>query len=169
LWRCGEWVTATAAGVLSLIFLPRFSSRYGSVQFKREMLRAGAVVLLPSACLLLLIYLNQRALLAMLYDTRFTVSNETAALFILGSWIRIASWLFLFGLFAAHRTRLIVAGEFFSLPLYALLLWLFADGMTLERSALLFLASYVVYLCFNAIGLLYTPARANPATQTARH
>jgi len=156
LWRSTEWVTATAAGVLSLIFLPRFSSTYGSARFKSEMLRAGVLVLIPAACLLLLIFFNQRAMLATLYDARFVVSNQTAALFMLGCWIRIASWLFLYGLFAAHRTWLIVAGEVLSLPLFALLLQLFADGMTLERTALLYLVSYLVYLGFNAAALLYS-------------
>lgn len=156
LWRSTEWVTATAAGVLSLIFLPRFSSTYGSVRFKKEMTRAGMMVLIPAACLLLLIFFNQRAMLAALYDARFVVSDETAALIMLGSWIRIASWLFLFGLFAAHRTRLIVVGELVSLPLFALLLWLFAEGMTLERTALLYFVSYLVYLVFNAIALNYS-------------
>jgi len=159
LWRSTEWVTATAAGVLSLIFLPRFSSTYGSARFKREMLRAGVMVLVPAAFLLLLIYFNQRFMLALLYDTRFVVSNQTAALIMLGSWIRIASWLFLFGLFSAHRTRLIMAGEILSLPLYAFLLWMFADGMTLERTAWLYVASYLVYLGFNAAALLYSLRR----------
>ncbi len=156
LWRSGEWVTATAAGVLSLVFLPRFSATYGSARFRQEMTRAGVMVLIPAACLLLLIYLNQRAMLATLYDARFVVSDMTAALFMLGSWIRIASWLFLFGLFAAHRTRLIMAGEVLSLPLLSLLLWLFAGGMTLERAALLYLASYLVYLAFTAASLRYS-------------
>jgi PST family polysaccharide transporter len=156
LWRSTEWVTATAAGVLSLIFLPRFSSTYGSARFKREMTRAGVMVLVPAACLLLLIFFNQRVMLATLYDARFVVSDETAALIMLGSWIRIASWVFLFGLFSAHRTGLIMAGEILSLPLYALLLRLFADGMTLERTALLYFVSYLAYLGFNAIALLYS-------------
>lgn len=156
LWRSTEWVTATAAGVLSLIFLPRFSATYGSARFKREMTRAGVMVLIPAACLLLLIFFNQRAMLAALYDARFVVSDQTAALIMLGSWIRIASWLFLFGLFAAHRTWLIVAGELLSLPLFALLMWLFADEMTLERTALLYFVSYLFYLGINAIALLYS-------------
>jgi hypothetical protein len=62
---------------------------------------------------------------------------------------------FLFGLFAAHRTWLIMAGEILSLPLFALLLWMFAEGMTLERTALLYLVSYLVYLCFTAASLIY--------------
>src|SRR4030067_3202524 len=126
---------------------------------------APMTVLIPAACLLLMIYLNQRAILAALYDARFVVSDETAALFMLGSWIRIAAWVLLFGLYAAHRTRLIVAGEMLSLPLYALLLWLFADGMTLERTALLYLASYLVYLAFTAASLSY--AARNTAGRSA--
>lgn len=161
LWRTTEWVTATAGGVLSLIFLPRLSTAYGTAQFRREITRAGVIVLIAAACLLLLIFLNQRAMLATLYDTRFAVSNEAAALMMLGCWMRIASWVFLFGLFAAHRTWLIVAGEVLSLPLYALLLWLFADGMTLERTALLYLVSYSVYLGFNVAALYYSSRKPN--------
>ncbi len=160
LWRSTEWVTATAAGVLSLIFLPRLSKTFGSARFTKEMTRAGVIVLVPAACLLLLIFFNQRAMLATLYDARFVVSDQTAALILLGSWIRIASWLFLFGLFAAHRTWLIVAGELLSLPLFALLLWMFADDMTLERTALLYFVSYLVYLGFNAIALLYSSRKS---------
>ncbi len=96
------------------IFLPRFSSTYGSVRFKSGMMRSGVIVLVPAACLLLSIFFNQRAMLATPYDARFAVSNETAALF------------------------------------------LFADGMALERTALLYLVSYLVYLGFNAAALLYS-------------
>ncbi len=163
LWRSTEWVTATAAGVLSLIFLPRFSATYGSTRFKREIMRAGLMVLIPAACLLLLIFFNQRFMLATLYDTRFVVSDETAALVMLGSLIRIASWVLLFGLFSAHRTGMIMAGEILSLPLYALLLWLFADGMTLERTALLYFVSYLAYLVFNAMALLYSSRKSTSA------
>jgi polysaccharide transporter, PST family len=168
LWRSTEWVTATAAGVLSLIFLPRFSATYGSKRFNGEMLRAGVMVLIPAACLLLLIFFNQRAMLVTLYDARFVVSDETAALIMLGSWVRIASWVFLFGLFSAHRTGLIIAGEILSLPLYALLLWLFSDGMTLERTALLYCVSYLVYLCFNAIALRYSASKVNGSGDHSR-
>lgn len=154
LWRASEWVTSAAAGVLSLVFLPRLSATYGTPLFRNEMLRAGSAALFPSAILLLLIGLNQHALLSMLYDARFAVSDETAALFLLGCWVRIAAWIFLFGLFAAHRTTLIVMGEVLSLPLLAALLWAYAGGMTLERTAWIFLGTYCVYLCFNAAALL---------------
>ncbi|HTN93728.1 MAG TPA: hypothetical protein VMJ33_04030 [Gallionella sp.] len=168
LWRSTEWVTASASGVLSLIFLPRFSATYGSVRFKSEMKSAGWMVLVPAAGLLLLIFYNQRILLSALYDARFVVSDQTAGLIMFGCWVRIASWVLLFGLFSAHRTGLIMTGELLSLPLFALLLWLFADGMTLERTAMLYLASYLAYLGFNAIALKYSMrdlAAAHPQSQ----
>jgi PST family polysaccharide transporter len=163
LWRTTDWVTATAAGVLSLVFLPRFSNTYGYTHFKNEVIRAGLLVSIPTAGMLLLIWTNQRHMLAALYDARFAISDATVWWFVLGCWLRILSWVFLFGLFAAHRTRLIAAGEFCSLPLYALLLWLFADGMTLERAAQLFAASYLAYLAFNALALLWARQTAPPA------
>jgi len=161
LWRSTEWVTASAAGVLSLVFLPRLGSAFdiglgGAMQFGKEIVRGAVIVLIPAACLLSVIYLNQHAILATLYDARFFVSDTTAGFFMLGSWIRIASWVFLFGLFAAHRTRLIMLGEVLSLPLYALLLWMFDTGMTLELSALLYMVSYFVYLAFTAASLIFS-------------
>ncbi len=168
LWRSTEWITATAAGVFSLIFLPRLSRTFGTDRFRLEIARSGWMVLIPTGCLLLIIYFNQQALLATLYDARFTVSNATAAWFMLGCWMRIASWVFLFGLFAAHRTKLIIVGELFSLPLYALLLWLFSNGMTLERAAFLSLVSYVTYFTFNAAALLNFTGKPKSILSDAR-
>lgn len=166
LWRSTDWIAATAAGVLSLIFLPRFSSSHTSDRFKTEVVRASTMLLVPTAILLYIIYFNQERVLTLLYDPRFIVSDTTARWFMLGCWIRVTSWVFLFGLFAAHRTSLIIAGELLSLPLYALLLWTYADSMTLERAAILYLISYVVYLAFNAAALFYSEHAPNLPSQT---
>jgi len=163
LWRTSEWVTSTAAGALSLIFLPRVAAAWGTVRFRGELARAAGYVLLPSAVLLALLYFFQHALLAALYDAQFRVSDQTAALFLLGCWIRVASWVFLYGLFAAHRTAMIVLGELLSLPLLALMLRLYAPGMTLERMTAIYLAVYCVYLVFNAAALMW------PARERRRH
>jgi PST family polysaccharide transporter len=159
MWRSTDWITASAAGVLSLVFFPRFSNTFGSTQFDSELKRAGLWVLLPTAALLFAVYLNENAVLAALYDTRFAVNNATAAWFMLSCWVRVVSWVLLFGLYAAHCTKPIIVGELLSLPLYVLLLWLFKEGMTLERAAMLCCASYMVYLVFNAAALLNSAAR----------
>lgn len=156
LWRSSEWVTSIAAGVLSLIFLPRLSATSGTLQFAAELRRAAMVVLPPSALLLLLIFFQQRAVLSALYDARFAVGDEVVALFMLGCLLRIAAWVFLYGLYAARRIWLIVWGEVLSLPLFAFLLWWQADRLSLERVALLYCLSYVAYLAFTAAGLIYS-------------
>ncbi|MGA8147732.1 MAG: hypothetical protein WB870_09190 [Gallionellaceae bacterium] len=155
LWRATEWVTSCAAGVLSLIFLPRLSASNGTARFNRELRRAVLVVLSPSALLLWLIFINQRAVLSLLYDARFAVSDQAAALFMLGCLLRIAAWVFLFALFAARRAWLIGIGEVLSLPLFAWMLWRHAEQMTLERAALFYCITYLVYLLFNAGAVLY--------------
>ena len=162
LWRLGDWVAALASGMLSLVFLPRLSARWGSDRFLLELRRAAVVVLAPAAGLLALLFLAQAWLLALLYDARFVVSEAAAAWFLGGSWVRIVSWVFLYGLFAAHRTRTIMLGEFLSLPLFAALLWLGRDGMTLERASMLYLVTYLVYAIVNAIGLALPGSRPAP-------
>lgn len=155
LWRSVEWVAGGAAGVLSLIFLPRLSATNGTARFGRELRRTALMVLLPAAALLLLLFFYQRAVLILLYDTRFAVSDEAAGLFMLGCFLRIASWIFLYGLFAARRTLLIVAGEILSLPLFVFLLWLNAAHLSLEQVSWSFCEAYVIYLAFNIVALMY--------------
>lgn len=155
LWRATEWVTSCAAGVLSLIFLPRLSAANGTAGFNQELRHAALIVLLPSAMLLWLIFSNQRGVLALLYDARFAVSDQAAALFMLGCMLRIGAWVFLFALFAARRAWLIGIGEVLSLPLFAWMLWRHAEHMTLERAALFYCITYLVYLLFNAGAVLY--------------
>jgi PST family polysaccharide transporter len=168
LWRASEWVTGSAAGVLSLLFLSRLSAAWGGSEFRRELARAGLAVLVPAAVLLLAIYANQKTVLTTLYDVQFLISDRAAALFLLGDWLRIASWVFLYALYAMRRTALIIAGEVFSLPLYALLLYVYAGGMTLERAGLLYLLSYLVYVVFNAVAVMRM-SRQNISPATASH
>ena len=168
LWRLADWVTALASGMLSLVFLPRLSASWGSNRFHFELRRSALVVLAPAAGLLAVLFLAQGWLLALLYDARFVVSNTAAAWFLAGSWVRIVSWVFLYGLFAAHRTRTIMLGEFLSLPLFAALLWLWHDGMTLERASMLYLVSYLVYAIVNAIGLALAGSHPDPARGQSR-
>jgi len=163
LWRVSEWVTSASAGVLSLVFLPRLAAAWGTARFGAELARSARLLLLPAAALLALLYFKQHAILALLYDAQFRVSDTTAALFLLGCWVRVGSWVFLNGLFAAHRTRAIIIGEVLSLPLLALLLRLNAQGMTLERTAAIYLAVYCVYLAYNAAALMLArPGSARP-------
>ena len=157
LWRSSDWITSVAAGVLALLFLPRFSAAHGTRRFAGELVRAGSAILIPAAVLLFLLLLNQKTVLATLYDTRFVLSDRAAAFFLMGDWIRIASWVFLYALFAMRRTVAIMAGEIFSLPLFAFLLYVFSDGLTLERTGIIYLLTYLSYFVFNAAATLRKP------------
>lgn len=154
LWRASEWITHLAGGLLWLVFLPRFSAACHSARFARELSRAALALFAVSAVLLLLLWANQRQVLAALYDARFAMPDRAAALFLLGDWLRIGSWVFLHALFAMQRTTPIALGELLSIPLFAALLVLFADGLSLERAGLLYCAAYAIYLTFNAAVVL---------------
>ena len=153
LWRISDWVAGFAAGVLSVYFLPQLAAAREAGRFGEFVRRAAASVLLPSAIVLSAALVLQRPLLAMLYDEKFGASNAAAALVFGGSLVRIASWIPLYGLYAARATRAIAIGEVFSLPLFALLLFLARDHLTLELVGVLWVASYLAYLVFNTWAL----------------
>ncbi|MBS0337737.1 MAG: hypothetical protein JSS40_13135 [Proteobacteria bacterium] len=154
LWRSSEWITAIASGMLWLVALPRFSATHRTARFFPELARVGVVTLLVAAILLLLLWFNQAAVLETLYDARFVIPDRAAALFLLGDWLRVGSWVFLYALFAMQRTVPIAVGELLSIPLYAALLIAFRDGLGLERAGMLYCASYAAYLAFNAAAVL---------------
>jgi hypothetical protein len=154
LWRSSEWITAIASGMLWMVALPRFSATYRSARFFPELARVAGVTLLLAAALLLLLWINQAVVLETLYDARFVIPDRAAALFLIGDWLRIGSWVFLFALFAMQRTVPIAVGELLSIPLFAALLILYRDGLTLERAGLLYCVSYTAYFAFNAAAVL---------------
>lgn len=154
LWRLSDWVCAFAAGVLSVHFLPRFAAmRSNDALLAEAVRRAAALMLMPAAAAFCLLFLFHRPLLAVLYGSDFAVSDVTAALLFAGSLVRVASWIPLFALYAMRRTRLIALGELLSLPLFAALLALAGDRLSLESAAGLWLASYAAYGLFNVRAL----------------
>jgi PST family polysaccharide transporter len=154
LWRSSEWITAIASGMLWLVALPRLSAAYRTVHFVPELARTAGVTLVASAALLFALWFNQAAVLETLYDARFAIPDRAAALFLLGDWLRIGSWVFLYALFAMQRTVAIAVGELLSIPLFAALLVMYHDGLGLERAGLLYCLSYAAYFAFNAAAAL---------------
>lgn len=155
IWRSAEWVTACVAGVLAAYALPRFSAAMakGPVVFMRQFRRASLVVMCMGGAFLVLLLIGQREVLALLYDRSFVLPAGTVALFYLGDWLRMGSWVILFALLAARATRWVAVGEFFSLPLFAALVLCWPDTVSLERAATLYLLTYAIYLGFNLCGL----------------
>jgi PST family polysaccharide transporter len=149
LWRMSDWICGFASGVLSLLYFPRMAAAYPQQGLAVVLREAAKVVLLPSAALFLLLFAFHRPLLAALYDPSFEASATATALIFAGSLVRIASWLALYGLYAAFRTRAIAIGELLSLPLFAALLFAAGDRLTLELAGALWLAAYLAYAAFN--------------------
>ena len=75
------------------------------------------------------------------------------ALLFAGSLVRIGSWIALFALYAALRTRAIAFGELLSLPLFAALAFAAGDALTLENVGLFWLVAFVAYTAFNCWAL----------------
>jgi PST family polysaccharide transporter len=149
LWRLCDWICGFAAGVLSVLYLPRLAAAYprpGLAPVLRESMRT---VLVPSALLFLLLFAFHRPVLEALYDRSFEAPPLAVALVFLGSLARVAAWIPLFGLYAALRTRAIAVGELLSLPLFAALAFAAKDTLTLELVGVLWLATYLAYAAFN--------------------
>ena len=153
LWRISDWVCGLAAGVLAVLYLPRFAAAHPVAGLAPVVREAAVRVLVPSAVLFLLLFALHRPLLAALYDPSFQVSPLAVALLFAGSLVRIASWIALFALYAARRTRAIALGEFFSLPLFAALAFVAGTGLTLESLGVFWLLSFMAYTGFNCWAL----------------
>lgn len=149
LWRVSDWVASLAGGVMAVHFLPRLAAAWRTPQFTVELKRAALTTILPAAAALATLAVFQRPVFWLLYDESFRMSDATVALFFAGSLARIASWLPLYALYAMRRTGPIMAGEFLSLPLFAALLALHPQLLTLESAGALWLASYIAYGLFN--------------------
>jgi O-antigen/teichoic acid export membrane protein len=154
LWRISDWVGHLAAGVLSVLYLPRLAATYPGTEFRRTLAAALRAVLLPSVVLFLLLFALHRPLLALLYDASFEVSPVAVALIFAGSLVRIAAWVPLFALYAMRRTRAITFGEVLSLPLFAILVGAAGSRLTLELAAVFWLVAYLAYGAFNAWAML---------------
>ena len=156
LWRMSDWICGFAAGVLSVLYLPRLAAAYPKAGLAPVLRESALTVLLPSALLFLLLFAAYQPVLAALYDPSFQAPPLAVALLFAGSLVRIASWIPLFGLYAASRTRAIAVGELLSLPLFAALAFAAGDRLTLELVGALWLASYLAYGAFNLWALRRT-------------
>jgi O-antigen/teichoic acid export membrane protein len=149
LWRLSDWVGGFAAGILSFYYLPQLAAAGQGERFRAVLRTAARATLIPAAVVLGVCCLLQGPLLGLLYSDEFRATDTTAALIFIGAWVRIASWVAMFGLYAQRRTIALAAGEFLSLPLFAVLAVAAGERLTLERVGLFWLASYCAYLAFN--------------------
>lgn len=156
IWRSTDWITLAMAGILNAHFLPRLSAASGRAAFLAELGRAAKATVLPTLVLLLGLWLFLPNVLALLYRVDMQVERQEALFFLLGDAFRVMSWVLLFGLFARHQAWAITTGEFLSLPLFALLLTLFAGQINLQQAGGLWCATYLIYGAFNGAALWWS-------------
>jgi O-antigen/teichoic acid export membrane protein len=149
LFRISDWICVFAGGVLSVLYLPRFAAAYPRGGLDPVLRESARTIMLPSVLFFFALFLFHAPLLAALYDSSFQASPLAVALLFAGSVVRIASWIPLFGLYAASRTRAIAVGELLSLPLFAALAWAAGERLTLEIVGALWLGTYAAYAIFN--------------------
>lgn len=148
IWRASDWVTAIAAGLLNAYVLPRLGAARDRAAFLGELRASIAWIVLPAGAALGLLWWLLPEALGVLYRADLGVTREDGTLFLLGDWMRIVSWVPLFGLFAFRAAWAIALGELLSLPLFAALLALRAPA-GLADVGLLWLLTYAAYALFN--------------------
>lgn len=149
LWRVGEWVGAFAWGIGSFHFLPQLAAAQDTARFDALLRRAVRWIVIPATLVLAACWLLHRPILAALYDHTFVAPDAAALLIFAGTLARVASWIPLIGLYVRHGTRAIAVGELFSLPLFALLVVLAGERLTLELVGAFWLVSFCAYSAFN--------------------
>jgi len=153
LWRLSDWVSGFAAGILSFYYLPQLAAAGQGERFRQVLRHAAKATLIPAALVFVLFYLLQGPLLGALYAEDFKASDVTAALIFVGGWVRIASWVAMFGLYAQRRTVALAVGELLSLPFFAALAVAAGSRLTLELVGVFWLTSYCAYFAFNWFAL----------------
>ncbi len=156
IWRSSEWITAIAGGLMQAHYLPRLAAAREALPFRRELWATARGVVAPALLALGLLWLLLPQVLALLYRADLPASRGDALYFLMGDALRMISWVFLFGLFARGAGRAVSLGEFFSLPLFAVLLWLLPGAMTLTAIGLCWMLAYVAYCAFNGLALGHT-------------
>lgn len=152
-WRVNEWVQATAAGLLYVHFLPKFSAAGGGKLLGRELRRAAVAVLVPAALATGSICLALPELVTVLYRADMAPPPGQAVLILAGDWIRLVAWIFLYGLYARQAAQAVAIGELLSLPLFALLLWFSIRPDDLASVGLAWAMAYLAYALFNGLAL----------------
>ncbi len=166
LWRSSEWITAIAAGLLNAHFLPRLAAKRDAAGFTAELRAAARQVVVPALLALGLLWLLLPQALALLYREGLPVGRLDALAFFAGDGLRMLSWIFLFGLFARGAGRAVTIGEFLSLPLFALLLWLLPGPSLLFRIGLCWMLAYAAYAGFNFWAMRRSmPGAADPPSR----
>ena len=151
LWRASDWVLSSVQTILYFHYLPLLSKDALQGKMKSSVKKITLQIMLPSAIFLILLIVFHNPILHLLYDDQLNISLEIAILFWSGDAARILSAIFLMALFVLHATKIITIWDFFSQPLFILLLFIGMDA-SLRLTGMAYLITYLIYfaLCIGA-------------------
>lgn len=152
-WRANEWTTAVVAGMLYVHYLPRLVAAGGRQAFSQVLGHAAALTLVPAALAMLGLWMLLPLVIEWLYRPELVPARTDAGLLLLGDFLRVVSWVFLYGLYARQAPRAVTIGEFLSIPLFALLLWLAVRPASLWDVGMAWTLAYLAYAVFNGLAL----------------
>jgi hypothetical protein len=118
--------------------------------------------MIPSAIAVITLVILRNSVLQLLYSDQIHLSLEIALYFWVGETARILSAIFLMGLFVLHATKLITISDFFSQPLFVMLLF-FGMGVSLELTGLAYLLTYLLYSALCILGFIWIERKSRIA------
>ena len=158
IWRVSDWILSSAVAILYFHYLPLLSFDSSNGRIKSSIYQITLAICIPSFLGLFLLLIFRNDVLHILYGPTTNVNFETALLFWSGEAFRIVSAIFLMGLFVLHATKMIAIWDFFSQPLFVLLL-LLGMSASLNLTGLAYLFTYFFYATVCMLGFLYMEQR----------
>ena len=151
LWRASDWILSSVQTILYFHFLPLLSKDALLGKMNSSIQKITLQIMLPSTIALILLVVFRDPILHLLYDDQLNISWDIALLFWSGDAARILSAIFLMALFVLHATKIITVWDFFSQPLFVLLLFIGMDA-SLQLTGIAYLMTYLIYfaLCIGA-------------------
>jgi O-antigen/teichoic acid export membrane protein len=119
-------------------------------------------MMIPSAIALITLVILRNLVLQLLYSDQIELSLDVALYFWVGEAARILSAIFLMGLFVLHATKLITIWDFFSQPLFVMLLF-FGMSISLELTGLAYLLTYLLYSALCIVGFMWVERKSRIA------
>ena len=153
-WRASDWILSGVVTILYYHFLPLLSRDAVLGKMNETIWRITKQIMIPSAIALMTLVILRNSVLQLLYSDQIEISLDVALYFWAGEAARILSAIFLMGLFVLHATKLITIWDFFSQPLFVLLLF-FGMAISLRLTGLAYLLTYLFYSALCIFGFMW--------------
>jgi hypothetical protein len=161
-WRASDWILSGVITILYYHFLPLLSRDAVLGKMNKTIWTITKQIMIPSAIALMTLVILRNSVLQLLYSDQIEISLDVALYFWAGEAARILSAIFLMGLFVLHATKLITIWDFFSQPLFVMLLF-FGMAASLRLTGLAYLLTYLFYSALCIFGFMWIERKSRIA------